>query len=137
MEGSTYYSFEVSWSNFAGNCQLIVKTDYPDADEAEVKRMFIYAFFSTMGGVAERERILREFCKSKLANPNAVVMFEREHDYTFYQQDAVTVNQLNFPSYMKHHGQTKEGLLFTSVEKHLHDELIGQLTAKGIDYCKF
>lgn len=136
MEGATYYNFEISWSNYAGNCQLIVKTDYPEANEAEVKRMFVSAFFSTMAGVAERERILREYCKSKQAHPEDLVMFERDHDFVFYQQDAVTVNQLNFPSYVKFHGQTKEGLLFTSIDKHQFDELKSQLLAKGIDFYK-
>lgn len=41
MDGKTYMNFNVGWSNCAGNCTLIVETDYDDA-EAEIKNMFLH-----------------------------------------------------------------------------------------------
>ena len=40
MDGKTYMNFKVSFSNCAGNCTLIVKTDYEDT-ESEIKNFFI------------------------------------------------------------------------------------------------
>lgn len=40
MQGKTYMSFEVDYSNFAGNCTLIVRTDY-DAAPQEIKNFFL------------------------------------------------------------------------------------------------
>ena len=40
MDGTTYMNFSVSWSNCAGNCNLIVATDY-DAPEQEIKNFFL------------------------------------------------------------------------------------------------
>ena len=41
MDGKSYYNFVVGWSNFAGNCQLLVKTSYPQAEPEDVKNMFL------------------------------------------------------------------------------------------------
>lgn len=46
----TYMNFRISWSNFAGNCQLIVVTDY-DAPEEEIKRFFMSWAFSKMADI--------------------------------------------------------------------------------------
>lgn len=40
MDGETYMKFQVKYSNFAGNCTLIVETDYK-AEEIEIKNFFI------------------------------------------------------------------------------------------------
>jgi len=40
MDGASYMDFRVAYSNYAGNCTLIIKTDY-DAPEEEIKRFFI------------------------------------------------------------------------------------------------
>lgn len=45
MDGKTYLNFEVAYSNCAGNCTLIVKTNYKESEEF-IKSMFIYAFMS-------------------------------------------------------------------------------------------
>lgn len=54
MDGKTFMKFKVYYSNFAGNCTLIVDTDYYKEDimngtmtyeeaEKEVKGMFLHA----------------------------------------------------------------------------------------------
>ena len=43
MDGKTYMDFLVRWSNCAGNCTLIVKTNY-EADATEIKNFFISCF---------------------------------------------------------------------------------------------
>lgn len=40
MDGESFMNFEVAWSNCAGNCTLIVKTDYEDTEE-NIKGMFL------------------------------------------------------------------------------------------------
>ena len=40
LEGTTFMSFKISWSNRAGNCTLIVATDYEDTEQ-EIKNFFL------------------------------------------------------------------------------------------------
>lgn len=42
MNGTTFMNFVVNYSKCAGNCTLIVKTDY-DGTEQEIKNFFISA----------------------------------------------------------------------------------------------
>lgn len=46
MDGSTFYNYVVGWSNWAGNCSLIVKADCCKQDKEEAKGMFLYAAIS-------------------------------------------------------------------------------------------
>lgn len=41
MQGETYMNFDVDYSNCAGNCTLIIKTDY-EAEPQEIKNSFLY-----------------------------------------------------------------------------------------------
>lgn len=41
MQGKTYMNFDVGYSNFAGNCTLIIKTDY-EAEPKKIKNFFLY-----------------------------------------------------------------------------------------------
>lgn len=45
MNGTTYMKFKVSYSNCAGNCTLIVETNY-EATEQEIKNFFLAAALS-------------------------------------------------------------------------------------------
>lgn len=40
MQGKTYMNFEITYSNFAGNCTLIIQTDY-EAEPREIKNFFL------------------------------------------------------------------------------------------------
>lgn len=40
MDGKTFMNFEVCWSNFAGNCTLIIKTDYEETEQ-KIKNFFL------------------------------------------------------------------------------------------------
>jgi hypothetical protein len=48
MEGRTFMNFKISWSNCAGNCTLIVATDYNDTEE-HIKQFFLFAALSELG----------------------------------------------------------------------------------------
>lgn len=48
MDGKTYMGFEVAWSNCAGNCTLIIKTDYIDYQDNDTKNFFLNALLSEM-----------------------------------------------------------------------------------------
>lgn len=41
LQGYSYMNFDISWSNWAGNCTLIVATDY-EAEEKEIKDFFLH-----------------------------------------------------------------------------------------------
>lgn len=43
MDGSTFYNYNVGWSNWASNCNLVVKADCGDEDKESAKKMFLYA----------------------------------------------------------------------------------------------
>lgn len=48
MDGRTFMDFKISWSNCAGNCTLIVATDYNDTEE-HIKQFFLFAALSELG----------------------------------------------------------------------------------------
>ena len=48
MDGRTFMNFKISWSNCAGNCTLIVATDYNDTEE-HIKQFFLFAALSELG----------------------------------------------------------------------------------------
>lgn len=54
LDGKTYMNFSIAWSNFqhsltmcAGNCILIVRTDYDDTEE-NIKRFFFHVALSEL-----------------------------------------------------------------------------------------
>ena len=47
LDGKTFMNFSITWSNWAGNCTLIVRTDYEDT-EVNIKRFFIYVALSEL-----------------------------------------------------------------------------------------
>ena len=47
MEGRTYMQFSVEYSNYAGNCTLIVKTDYEDTEE-HIKSFFLHCLITSL-----------------------------------------------------------------------------------------
>lgn len=54
MEDKTFMRFKISWSNSAGNCILIIKTDYYDKDisyeenEKDIKEFFLHCMISAL-----------------------------------------------------------------------------------------
>jgi hypothetical protein len=40
MEGATFMNFKINWSNCAGNCTLVIATDYEET-EKEIKNFFL------------------------------------------------------------------------------------------------
>ena len=48
MDGRTFMNFKISWSNYAGNCTLIICTDYNDTEE-HIKQFFLFAALSELG----------------------------------------------------------------------------------------
>ncbi len=41
LDGKTYMKFHISYSNYAGNCILVIKTDYKESPE-EIKNFFMW-----------------------------------------------------------------------------------------------
>lgn len=137
MDDATFYKFKVSWSNYAGNCQLIVSTDYPAGNEDEAKRMFISAYFTKSAGIAKFNEIILNYLRSKQEHPDGIVMFKDEHDYKFYHDDAAVIAKLTFPEYRAFAGKTKQGINFAMVDKSETDSLLSQLEAMGKEVYVF
>ena len=47
LDGKTYMNFSITWSNCAGNCTLIVRTDYEDTEE-NIKSFFFHVALSEL-----------------------------------------------------------------------------------------
>lgn len=51
LQLKTFMNFDIGWSNQAGNCILIISTDY-DGTEEEIKTFFLnYALASLANGI--------------------------------------------------------------------------------------
>lgn len=49
MQGKTFFNFDISYSNFAGNCTLIVKSDNDEEyTSQDLKEMFIHCCLSQL-----------------------------------------------------------------------------------------
>ena len=48
MQGKTFFNFDISYSNEAGNCTLIVRSNNTNYTPEELKDMFIYACISEL-----------------------------------------------------------------------------------------
>lgn len=52
LQGYSYMSFGITWSNQAGNCILILRTDYEDTPE-NIKNFFLHC---ALGKIFEERR---------------------------------------------------------------------------------
>ena len=50
LDGNTYMNFEIGYSNQAGNCTLIVRTDYQDTEQ-EIKNFFLSCVVNTLANI--------------------------------------------------------------------------------------
>ena len=91
MDGESYYRFNVSWSNYAGNCRLIVKTDYPEPREEEVKTMFLHVLACKTAGLHRTKSRLEAYVQTKFQTPKAVVAFKDGPSCSFLFEDAKRV----------------------------------------------
>ena len=48
MDNRTYMDFRVSWSNHAGNCTLMICTDF-EVTEEQINSFFLYAALTELG----------------------------------------------------------------------------------------
>lgn len=48
MQGKSFLDFKISYSNNAGNCTLIVRSDNPGYTSQELKNMFVYCCISAL-----------------------------------------------------------------------------------------
>lgn len=53
LQGHSYMDFDIVWSNQAGNCILILRTDYRDTSE-NIKNFFLHCIISQI--VKERNK---------------------------------------------------------------------------------
>lgn len=48
MQGKTFFNFDITYSNNAGNCSLIVKSDIIGYTSEELKEMFVFCCISEL-----------------------------------------------------------------------------------------
>lgn len=46
LEGRSFMHFEIRWSNWAGNCTLVVGSHRPETTEQELTEMFLHCALS-------------------------------------------------------------------------------------------
>ena len=51
LDGKTFMNFKVRFSNYAGNCTIIVEADAPEYTEANVKTMFMHVALTTLAEI--------------------------------------------------------------------------------------
>ena len=54
LQGKSYMNFDISWSSFAGNCTLIMKTDYEDEPQ-EIKNFFLSFAFRELANIQNQK----------------------------------------------------------------------------------
>ena len=55
LNGKSFMNFQVHYSNWAGNCTLIVEADADDYTEEEVKHMFLHVAFTTLAELIRKQ----------------------------------------------------------------------------------
>lgn len=55
LNGKSFMNFQVRYSNYAGNCTLIVEADADDYTEEEVKSMFLHVAFTTLAELISKQ----------------------------------------------------------------------------------
>lgn len=131
LDGKSYYSFIVSWSSYAGNCQLIVKTEYPNAEKEAVRTLFLHVLASEFATASRRGKILELYTMAHTENPETIVMFDKENRCYFYFADAARVRYILNNDYLAV-AHTKQGWPIASFDRRYMDEAIFKFREKGI-----
>lgn len=53
LNGKSFMNFQVKYSNYAGNCTLIVEVDADDYTEEEVRSMFMHVAITTLAQLVQ------------------------------------------------------------------------------------
>lgn len=53
FQNKTFMNFGISWSNCAGNCTLIIETDYDDT-EKEIKNFFLHLILGSINSIRNK-----------------------------------------------------------------------------------
>lgn len=81
MQGRTYMKFDVGAGNYAGNCTLIVRTDY-EASEEDVKGQFLNCALAELARMKRTKKFVFEaYCER-----HKTVEIEAESEAKAYDQ---------------------------------------------------
>lgn len=134
MDGKSYYCFEVSWSNYAGNCQLIVKTAKPNAEKEAVRTLFLHCLASEFARLAHQNKILEQYVKIKYQHPQGIIMFEWSNRLFFYFDDRKNVEVIL--GYLKcgiTYAATPDGWPVAFVPRYGLGEVMQKFIDKGVE----
>ena len=93
VDGQTFYDLKVSYSNYASNCTLIVRSDHPDATPEEVGRMMIRVAFDELAEVARKKFILETYIRNE-GHRRKLLFFMESSQYTAWFSDARIVSTM-------------------------------------------
>jgi hypothetical protein len=138
MDGKSYYGFNVSWSNCAGNCQLIVKTDHPKATKDDVRKMFLGVLAGEFGNLADKHFILEQYSLNHYRYPNAVTLFEGCSDCTLYFSDVIRAREiLDYSDVRYYLNNNNDGWPFCGFDKRYLSDVLNKFADKGVDVLCF
>lgn len=125
MDGSTFYNYNVGWSNWAGNCALIVKADCSAEDKERAKGMLVYSAIGKGAAAFSLADFLVRYgnahIKRSKYSPTPLVCEKRGDFYFFYFQDVQVLPEICD----KWHEFTDEyGRICASVSKKEFDEVL-------------
>lgn len=91
MEGKTYYDFKVSWSCYAGNCNLIAKASCPIDESEDAKRMFLHSAVGTGADAFSKMDFMVRYGNAHIKehyDDKVLVCMKKWDFYFFYFDDA-------------------------------------------------
>lgn len=94
MNGKSFYDFKVKYSNFAGNCTLIVRSENEGVQPDEVGTMFLHCSVEELAHMARMKKILETYIKESVPYKRRILFFKESHQYTAWFSDAHTVSTL-------------------------------------------
>lgn len=97
MNGNTYYDFKVSWSNYAGNCNLIVNAACPIEEAEGAKEMFLHSAISKGSDAYKMLNFLARYGNAHIKmndEDNPLVCLKKWGFYYFFFGDAQTAKTL-------------------------------------------
>lgn len=90
MDGSTFYNYSVGWSNWASNCNLVVKADCGDEDKERAKKMFLYAAIGKGASAFNLADFLVRYGNAHIredAEEDIPLVCEKKWDFLFFYFD--------------------------------------------------
>ena len=92
MDGTSYLGLQVKYSNYAGNCTLIVRSDNDEATPDDIGTMFLHVALGELGSMALKKFMLETYITKSVGYERKLLFFKEQHQYTAWFTDARLVS---------------------------------------------